>query len=74
MLPVREMDTLGHGEALLREQRLEQQRLLLDEAYVPPEIVRDAEMLEQSLSALRGKHLACPPFRPAFRSPWGVLC
>lgn len=50
------MDTLGHGEALLREQRLQQQRMLLDEARVPPEIVQDAELLEKSLSALRGKH------------------
>jgi hypothetical protein len=66
VLPVRKMDTLGHGEALLREHRLQQQRLLLDEAYVPPEIVRDAEMLEQSLSALRGKHLACPPLHVPF--------
>ena len=45
--------TLDRGAALLLEQRLEQQRLRLMEARVPPEIVQDSEMLEKSLSSLR---------------------
>lgn len=70
------MDTLGHGEALLREQRLEQQRMLLDEARVPPEIVQDAEILEKSLSALRGKQCALHKpglAHPAPKKPWAGL-
>ena len=47
------METLDRGEALLQEQKLEQQRMLLLETMVPSEIVQESDLLEQSLSALR---------------------
>ena len=65
-------DTLEHGEAMLRLERLEQHHMLLLQAHVPPEIVQDAETLEKSLSELRGESHRRPglrPRRPCPRAP-----